>query len=348
MATWDIVVPAGSGVGNGSSAADAVSPTVPGNFDGATITDVSVVGSPTVISDVPAGTDDTLQIHWNIATSGGVNVYGNNIYSGSFCRAELGDGVASDTITENASATPTPTIAVAADWDVVEMHTFYTANMKNDGETCSWLPFTIRVTYTPLPADIQQDHYRFCGEPGSAIEVVDASTDHETWTLNGTVDTSREFALDDTVALIIKLGNDGTGAASSASWQLEYNNDADPGWNNVNASSTYVRPIDSGDTDNAFSTTERLTTTSRTFFTSRLDDVNGSAASNINADNDVEFYYAFQFRSADLSGSETITFRITNLTETVTYNVTPTATIAAAAAVFLPFYPNKQNTLLRM
>jgi hypothetical protein len=66
VATWDITAPAGSNVGSGGDASTSVSPTVPGDFDGATITDVSVVGSPTVTSD--STTNDTIGIRWLIET----------------------------------------------------------------------------------------------------------------------------------------------------------------------------------------------------------------------------------------------------------------------------------------
>lgn len=144
MATWDITVPAGSGVGEGGSGSSAI--TEPGNFDGATITDVSVVGTPSLTSD--GATDDTISVYWYVTTDVPANVYGGASSTQGICSGTLGDSVSSDTIADD-TASPAPGTAVAADWDEIRYGVAYTSNKMGDAETCSWSSFTIRVTYTP-------------------------------------------------------------------------------------------------------------------------------------------------------------------------------------------------------
>ncbi len=149
MATFDITVPAGSGVGNADTASSAF--TEPGDFDGATIDDVSVVGTPTITSD--GITDDEVGVRWRIQTDGGVAIWGDyGSDAVSLCSAVLGDSVSSDTITDGSAPSPNPATAVAADWDEIAYEANYNASGMPDAETCSWSAFTIRVTYTPSTA----------------------------------------------------------------------------------------------------------------------------------------------------------------------------------------------------
>jgi len=317
MAFFDITVTAQSGRAAGNTGSSSFSE--PGDFDGATIDSVAIIGSPnTVTSD--GVTDDTIGVRfWIETTGGGADVYGSSgSDAASLCFASVGDSASSDIITDGASPSPGPTIAVGADWTRVGFAINYSANMKDDGETVSWSAFTIRVTYTPIPPpDLQQEHYRF------ATPITGAA--HEAWTLVGSEDTSFEIVLDDDYALIVKLGNDGS-ASGFQGWQLEYNVDGG-GWNAVIDSSSNVRLTASGDVDGALSGTERLTASARTFQASILEEFGGAALSSIsNADSDVERYYAITFRSVDLSGGESIQFRVTT-TESVTYDITPTATV---------------------
>lgn len=161
MATWDITFPAQSGYGGGSSWTDETDPiTPPGDFDGATINSVSVVGSPTITSD--GTTDDTVEVRFYIVDGTGTNVdiYGNpDTANQAICRAILGDSASSATITNDTNTTPAPTTAVAAEWNIAANAGIYTANMKSDGETVSWSSFTVRVDYTPASA-LDQDSYR--------------------------------------------------------------------------------------------------------------------------------------------------------------------------------------------
>ena len=136
MAIWTLNIAAGSGLNSGvTSVATSSSP--PGDFDGATINSVLVVGSPTVTSD--GTTDDAITIRWRIENTGGTGIYGGiGTDAGSMCFAVIGDSVSSDVIDEGSAVSPAPTIAVAADWDEIGRIIDYVANMKNDGETVSW------------------------------------------------------------------------------------------------------------------------------------------------------------------------------------------------------------------
>jgi len=150
MATWDIDVPAGSGVGSGGDTSSAVSPTVPGDFDGATIDSVLIVGSPTVTADSDPTVDDGCDFWWYIATSTGTAVYGGNSVSTGICDANFPQSSTSFALINNtASPSPAPTTAVSADWDNIHVGVGYSANMMDDGELFSWSTFKIRVTYTP-------------------------------------------------------------------------------------------------------------------------------------------------------------------------------------------------------
>lgn len=145
MATWNITVPAGSGVGGTGTGSAAI--TEPGDFDGATINSVTVSGTPSVSSDT--ATDDAIGIRWYIRSTTPTDIYGSTgSDAASLCAATLGSLVTSATITAGGASSPAPGTAVAADWDEIAYAANYSANMKDDGETVSWSSFTVVVDYT--------------------------------------------------------------------------------------------------------------------------------------------------------------------------------------------------------
>lgn len=161
MATFDIEVSAQSNKGGTQSGEDTFS--TPGDFDGATIDSVLVVGSPTITSD--GTTDDTVGVRFVVRDGAITNIYGAaSSDTAALCFAVLGEFVSSDTIVEGSAVNPAPTIAVAADWVELTYRLNYTANMKADAETCSWSAFTIRVTYTPTSNDVT-----LTADPGSLV-----------------------------------------------------------------------------------------------------------------------------------------------------------------------------------
>ena len=172
------------------------------------------------------------------------------------------------------------------------------------------------------PAFTRQFSYQF------ASPITDL--DHENWPLVGTVDNSFEVTLDTDYAIIIKIGNTGD-MPENGDLQLQYNVDG-AGWNDVNSTSSNVRTTGSGDADGQTSATERLTTSARTFGTSEVDDVEGLNVSGITGGGDNEYYYAITFRSAELGGGETITFKLViGGSDPSSIDITPTATVAAGA-----------------
>jgi len=151
-------------------------------------------------------------------------------------------------------------------------------------------------------------HWQLCGG-GGANPISGAA--HEAYTLLGTVDTTIEAELDLGYCIIFKVGNTGD-MASNGDFQVQVDINGAASWNDVNASSSNVRTVATGDTDDATSTTERLGTSAETFQTSVLDEVDGLQITNVTGHNEWEFYFAFEFRSADLTaGEETIEFRLT-------------------------------------
>lgn len=166
--------------------------------------------------------------------------------------------------------------------------------------------------------NVFERHWRLCTPITGAA--------HEAYILVGTEDVSFEITLDTDYCLIIKLENTGD-MSQAGDFQLQYNVDA-AGFNDVNASSSNVRTVDSGDADNASSTTERLTAVSETFSESMLDDVDGLQGRNMSGHESAEYYYAINFRSAELSGGETIIFQLlAGGSDTNTHSEVPTVTV---------------------
>jgi hypothetical protein len=191
MATWDIVIPAGSTQGSGSSNSTALSPTVPGDFDGATINSVSVVGSPTATVD-GTPTDDTIGVRWHIETSTGTAVWGGTgSDAASACFVTIDTSVTSSgTIADGSAPSPAPSTGVSADWDNTDYLVTYLASMKNDGETISWSSFTLQVDYSPnvntdLSGGPGVGSYSLSGAATTTLvsEVLNAGTD--SYTLSG-------------------------------------------------------------------------------------------------------------------------------------------------------------------
>lgn len=152
------------------------------------------------------------------------------------------------------------------------------------------------------PATYLVSHWRF------ATPVTGAA--HEAWPLVGTEDTILDNPTEDTgYAIIFKNGNSGDMSQGTQTITLQYRVDTGGGfgsWTNVSTSSSYVRTTASGDIENATSTTERLTATSRTFDESILDEATGTLVHNCGGGDDGELYFSILFRSADINESDKI------------------------------------------
>ena len=158
MATWTITVSAASNQGDGASGTTALTGgnAVPGDFDGGTITDVSVSGTPSVSCPTAPPKDDTIGVRFRVQTTGGTAVYGDNTSDAvSMCFATLAGAATSGTIADGSAPSPAPSTAVAADWDEVHYLINYANSGMPDGEQISWSAFDIVVTYTPGNVTIQ-------------------------------------------------------------------------------------------------------------------------------------------------------------------------------------------------
>ncbi len=151
-------------------------------------------------------------------------------------------------------------------------------------------------------------HWQLCG--GNGANPISGAA-HEAYTLLGSEDTTIEAELDLGYCIIFKCGNTGDMQAAG-DFQVQVDINGAASWNDVSASSSNVRTVATGDSEDATSTTERLGTSAETFQTSVLDEVEGLIGTNLSGHNEFEFYFAFEFRSADLTaGEETLEFRLT-------------------------------------
>lgn len=151
MATWTIQISAQSGQGSGASGTHATTlgEAQPADFDNATITSVSVSGSPS--TTVSGAGNDEIGVRFIIETSTGTDIYGSTgSDAATMCYAPL--DTAGSTIVDGTSTSPAPTTAVAADWDNVYWEINYSANAMPDGQTLGWSQFDVVVTYTPAGA----------------------------------------------------------------------------------------------------------------------------------------------------------------------------------------------------
>ena len=150
MATWDITVSAQSAQGVGAAGFDSIDEVVPGDFGGATIDSIAVQGSPSfTTTNTGAPKDDAIGVRFWVENDSLTDIYGGSgSDAASLAFAQATGSSTSETIADGSSPSPAPGTAVAADWDRLAYLVNYTAEMKDDGETCSWSSFTIRVTYT--------------------------------------------------------------------------------------------------------------------------------------------------------------------------------------------------------
>ena len=159
------------------------------------------------------------------------------------------------------------------------------------------------------PAAPSVRHWQIVGGSAAAQPITGGA--HEAWTLIGAEDTTIELVLDDDYAIIFKVGNTGQ-MQSAGDFQLQYEVNATGGFAAVNATSSNLRSAASGDTDDATSATERLSTSAQTFTLSTLDEVDGLNAANVGGGEELEFYFTFNLRGLDLTaGAESIELRIT-------------------------------------
>ncbi len=183
-------------------------------------------------------------------------------------------------------------------------------------------------------------------------------TDANTPSFLEVMDASREILqsdLDATVFFIyVGIENDGDMSASSA-FHLQHDSGS-AAWVNVTTTSTFVRTIAGQDAD-----LDAITGLPSGFNAGAGTFTNGEYSDATASETDVNVggglysvhVYSIEFQSADLSGGETVEFRLTHGGVAMTNDVVPTCTIEAAGSALLmpPFYQRggfRDNVLLRM
>ena len=171
---------------------------------------------------------------------------------------------------------------------------------------------------------IEQDGFRWYD---------DDNTDEDATTALAAEDTSYEVPFADLGTshhLRVVYSNTGTKIANDQ-FTLQYNVDG-AGWNNITTTSSNVRVIAGQPTD-AAATSQRLGAGTGSFAAGEYDDADGAIDSNLSDGTYTEGVWSIEFRSADLSGGESIDIRMNYGGATVTENITINATIGAAPGV---------------
>lgn len=175
---------------------------------------------------------------------------------------------------------------------------------------------------------LTQSHYRFGIDSGT-------ESSHG-WHANEDANPSEgTIALDTTFLLRFCLQCDGT-AASNVDCEYQYRVNGGT-WTNITTTSSFVRAVAATALTNGGNCTKRLSGTG-TFESSGAgqteDGTSGGTANDIVANGNSECECGLQLRSADLTGGETVDFRLTRDGGVLidTYAVTPSLTIPAAAA----------------
>ena len=190
---------------------------------------------------------------------------------------------------------------------------------------------------------IEQDGFRWYD---------DDNTDEDATTALAAEDTSYEVPFADLGTshhLRIVYSNTGTKQGNDA-FTIQYNVDG-AGWNNVTTTSSNVRVIAGQPTDGAV-TSQRLGAGTGSFAAGEYDDVDGSIDANLQNGDYTESVWSIEFRSADLSGGESIDIRMNYGGATVTENITINATIGnpvtAESFIITPRLKRLQGALLQV
>lgn len=156
-------------------------------------------------------------------------------------------------------------------------------------------------------------------------------------TIIGTKNTNQ--SLDTDTIYLFRQGLEETAAnsARNQTMQLQYNH-LGGGWNDVNATSLVVRSIATSNITDGDDTTQRITAFTHDPTNGGFDEVDGiagDATADLNA-NGYEGLFAFEIRSADVSGDDTIVLKIVNEEAgggdfDVYQQTNPTITVNAAA-----------------
>jgi len=173
------------------------------------------------------------------------------------------------------------------------------------------------------PLFVEQDHWKWYD---------DDDTDPDLTTALSTEDLTYEVPLadrDTSHHLRITYSNTG-GMQASGDFTLQSNTDGG-GFQDVDASSTNVRLIAGMPDDDDACDVQRLASGTGGFQFGKYEDSGGAITKTLSNGDFQESVYSVEFRSADLSGGESITFRMqTGGADFDAYNVTPIVTIQSS------------------
>jgi hypothetical protein len=178
------------------------------------------------------------------------------------------------------------------------------------------------------PAIWNQDHY---------LWEANDNTDNDLLTPLASEDTTYETTLDTPLILRFKLSNVGAMNLSNMVVNLQQNIDG-AGYVDVDDVSTGMRAVDGLPANGAANQAENLTAIGgTTYIDGEYDDSNGSVTLSLKSDESVEISYCIEARSADLSGGESIDFRVDAAGFTVdNFFQTPNLTTTANTISQLP------------
>ncbi len=152
------------------------------------------------------------------------------------------------------------------------------------------------------PATTRQEHWRFYDDDNSNEDATTARGSAE--------DTTHEILLserDASIHLRVTVGNTGDMSANAA-YRLSVDIDGG-GFNPVTTTSSNVRVI-AGQPTNGAVTSQRLTSGTGSFTAGEYDDADGLIDANLGGGNFWESVWSIEFRSADLTDGESVTFRV--------------------------------------
>lgn len=152
------------------------------------------------------------------------------------------------------------------------------------------------------PATTRQEHWRFYND--------DSSNEDATSPRGSGEDVTHEVLLserDASIHLRVSYSNTGDMAANSP-YRLTVDVDGG-GFNPVTTTSSNARVIAGLPTDQAV-TAQRMAASTGSFTAGEYDDVDGLIDANLGGGNFTESVWSIEFRSADLTGGESITFRV--------------------------------------
>lgn len=237
-------------------------------------------------------------------------------------------------------------------WVIAFYNSAWSRDMGSDGSYFEISCCEVEVTYSTVWETTDQYDWRWYD---------DDNIDIDSCTAHAAINTSYEVPIANLgTAHIIRFHQKIVNFSGGPNYvQLQYNKDSG-GWNDVTPTSSNVRSIAGLPPDNDICLTELLTNEGGTFSAAGLYDESLGLTQfcttyNLQANNETELAFCIEFRSADLSGGESIDFRLIEPSggQDVVIGLgagatTANATIETPGGDFLPYFGKRRNVLLRM